>query len=427
MRGSSKSVKQRRFGLVPFGTFCLLLITLVITGCGGSDSSTSGSVETDSAETTNSEPASDSGGGEPITIGLAESFSGPFEAYDLGIVNAAKLYAEQVNKQGGIDGREVKFVQADVASDPGQGPVAAQEVIDAGAEIVLVSNDFDIGSSAAIAANQAGKLVLSAAGSPKFGVTAIGPLAFTVGTSGENDGAAAADFAYKKGWRSTYILLDDTIDYDKAYTKGFKARWTEIAGADSILGEDTFKNEDASISSQIAGIKGLSQKPDFISLSTYVPGGATAIRQIRAAGIDSPIVASEAMEGSYWLDTVPGLENFYFGAYASQNGDDSKAEVNKVSKMYEAKYGERPKLSLDFMGWTMMQLIDNAVTATGTTEGQALAEYLDELSDFESIVGPVTYTPELHITPTREMTIMENKDGKSAFVEKVTPGEVAEP
>lgn len=366
-----------------------------------------------------------SGDGEPITIGLAESFSGPFEAYDVGIVNMAKLYADEINKKGGIDGRQVKFVQSDVKSDPAQGPVAAQEVIAKGADIVFVSNDFDIGSSAAITAEGAGKLVLAAAGSPKFGVDAIGPLAFTVGTAGENDGAASADFAYNKGWRTAYVLLDDTIDYDKAYTRGFKSRWTELAGKNGIVGEDTFKNSDASLATQIAAYKALPEKPDFISLSTYVPGGATAIRQIRAAGIDVPIVASEAMEGSYWLDTVPGLKDFYYGAYASTNGDDSNEEVNRVQDLYKKKYGPS-KLSLDYMGWTMMQLVDAAVSETGSTDGKKLAEYLETLSDFESIVGPVTYTPELHITPKREMTIMENANGKSAFVEKVTPGSVPE-
>lgn len=371
---------------------------------------------------------SDSDGGSggddtsPITVGLAQSFSGPFEAYDSGIVNMVKLWAKETNADGGIDGRQVEFVESDVASDPAKGPVAAQEVIDKGADVVLVSNDFDIGSSAAITANGAGKLVFAAAGSPKFGVDAIGPLAFTIGTAAENDGYAAAEFAHdSKGWKTVYILLDDTIDYDKSYTRGFKQRWIELAGEDSILGEDTFKNSDASIASQIAKIKSLKEQPDFISLSTYVPGGATAIRQLRAAGIDIPIVASEAMEGSYWLDTVPGLKDFYFGAYASTNGDDSDEDVNRITELYTEEYGEAPTISLSYMGWAMMQVISDAIETTGSTEGEELAKHLETLTDFPTVVGVASYTPERHITAKRAMTIMENSGGKSGFVEKLEP------
>ena len=54
-----------------------------------------------------------------------------------------------------------------------------------------------------------------------------------------------------------------------------------------IVGSDTFKNDDASIASQITRIKALPKEPDAIMLCSYAPGGASAVRQIRAAGIQS--------------------------------------------------------------------------------------------------------------------------------------------
>jgi branched-chain amino acid transport system substrate-binding protein len=67
-----------------------------------------------------------------------------------------------------------------------------------------------------------------------------------------------------------------------------------------VLGEDTFLNSDASIDAQITRINGLSAEPDVIMFCSYAPGGPSAIRQLRAAGIDQPIITGESMDGDYW-------------------------------------------------------------------------------------------------------------------------------
>ena len=52
----------------------------------------------------------------------------------------------------------------------------------------------------------------------------------------------------------------------------------------SIVGSDTFKNDDASIASQITRIKELAEEPDVIMLCSVMPGAAAAVRQILGAG-----------------------------------------------------------------------------------------------------------------------------------------------
>ena len=53
-----------------------------------------------------------------------------------------------------------------------------------------------------------------------------------------------------------------------------------------LIGSDTFKNDDASIASQITRYKESAASggaPAVMIVCSYVPGAATAIRQIRAA------------------------------------------------------------------------------------------------------------------------------------------------
>ena len=78
-----------------------------------------------------------------------------------------------------------------------------------------------------------------------------------------------------------------------------------------LVGEDTFKNDDASIAAQITRIKSLPEEPDAIMLCTMMPGAVSAVKQIRAAGIKAPILNGSGMSGSYWLSAVPDLSNFF--------------------------------------------------------------------------------------------------------------------
>src|SRR3984885_16050444 len=79
----------------------------------------------------------------------------------------------------------------------------------------------------------------------------------------------------------------------------------------TLAGSDTFKNDDASIASQITRIKSLPKEPDAIMLCTMMPGAVSAIKQIRASGIKSMILNGSGVDGSYWLNAVPDLSNFY--------------------------------------------------------------------------------------------------------------------
>jgi hypothetical protein len=55
----------------------------------------------------------------------------------------------------------------------------------------------------------------------------------------------------------------------------------------------------ASCSAQITRLKAVNPAPDVIELCSYPQGGASAVRQIRAASIKTPIASDNAMDGTY--------------------------------------------------------------------------------------------------------------------------------
>jgi branched-chain amino acid transport system substrate-binding protein len=391
-------------------SWCALAVaalTFAVAACGGSDSDSSSSgssgSSSSSAKTT-----------EPIVIGAAIAKTGTFSQYDIPAYNFFKLKVDEINSAGGINGRKIKLVESDARSDPAQAKVAGERVLAQGADILLAVCDFDFGSPAALAAEKAGKVSFTlCAQSPKWGVQGIGPLSYTQSIATFSEGSVMARFADKKGYGNGFVLVDDTISYDREQCDGFKQTYKG-----KIVGEERFKNGDSSIASQITKIK--AANPDFVVMCTYPPGGPTALRQIRAAGIDIPIISGLAMEGTYWTKSVPKIGEYYVSSPVSINGDDPNAKVNEIVEKYAETYGEKPAVGLALAGYSVAEALEKALKETGgDPDGKKLADALNKFNKVPLLAGETTFTPELHVNKDRSMAILQYVDNKPKYVDQV--------
>lgn len=366
---------------------------------------------------------------KPIIIGAAVALSGFMNQYDDGPMKAAQLAIDDINASGGVLGRPLVIITVDTKTDPAQAARAGIEVLGKGAEFVITSCDFDFGGPAALAAQAQGVLVFSTCtADPKFGVQGIGNMAFTMNSGTPAQGAIMAEWAFKKkGFRSAYVLTDTIVEYTKSVCAAFKDRWIEIAGEDALAGEDTFFGNDLNVQPQITRFKANSNKPEFIYYCSGGPGGPAALRQIRAAGIDVPILSADAMDGDYWLESVPNLSEFYYPAAASIFGDDPRPAVQDFLAKYKAAYGDKPPTAQALTGYAVIQAFAIAAERAGSTDGDALRKELEKFKGESLIIGPTTYSAELHIDLTRPMTIMQIQGGKPSAVEEFKPEKVPAP
>jgi branched-chain amino acid transport system substrate-binding protein len=358
---------------------------------------------------------------EPIIIGAAIALSGVVAPYDEGPAKAMEVAVDEINAKGGVLGRPLKIIYSDTKSDIAYGSTAAQDVIDKGAAMVVVTCDYDYGGAAATVADQKGLIAFSTcAGDPKFGPAGIGPNAFTMATGAPGQAVLMAEWAYNvKGWRTAYVLLETTIAFDATWAETFKKRWTELAGPDALLGEDTFGGEDPQIASQITRIKSLPKAPDVIALCSFPPGGQAALRQIRAAGLKEPIVGSESWDGDFWLEAIPDLSNMYIVTYASVFGTDPRPAMQEFMKKFEAKHGARPITSHAVTGYSVIEAWTRAVEKAGTLETDKVREALQTFKAEPLLAGPTTFTADTHINMQRDMVVLRVEHGKQGAVEGI--------
>jgi branched-chain amino acid transport system substrate-binding protein len=354
-------------------------------------------------------------------FGLVMSFSGWFQPIDADTIAGAKLAVEEINAAGGVLGQPIEVVEFDNKSEPPLGADGAVEVIGKGAKAILFPSDFDFGAPGAYIAQQSDVIAFSGASDPKFGVQGVGPLAYSTSNASQAQGALLAEWAFnEKGFKTGYVLLDNTIAYTKSLCASMGTRWKELAGDAGLLGEDTFLNGDSSIAAQITRITSLPTKPDVIFFCSYAPGGPSAIRQMRAAGIDAAILTGESLDGDYWIGTVPDLSNFYVVNYGSKYGDDPDPAVNEFFKRFEAKYGKPADVSYGLRGYSAVQAWATAANKAGSLEGAKVAAVLDTFDKEPLVIGPTTYTPELHIQTVRPMSIIGVTGGKFSAVGRYT-------
>lgn len=355
---------------------------------------------------------------DPIIIGAAIALSGIAAPFDGDPSRAAEIAVSEINAAGGVLGRPLKIIYADTKSDFAHGAVAGEQVLDRGADIVIVTGDFDFGGGAARAANARKVIAISPfAADPKFGVRGIGPYAFTFATASVTSGALLAEFAVDQGWKTAYTLTQNTIQYDQSVTRAFRERFEELAGAGSLLGKDVFAIDDASIASQITRIKNLSEQPDVLLLSSFTPAGPAALRQIRAAGIDIPVVSAEDMDGDYWHASVPNLSNFFYVAMASIYGDGPDERVNALLKKFQDKHGGHPSTAHTITGYDVIYAVALAIERAGSTDGDAIKAEFEKFRDEQMLGGPTSFDSTRHINFKRPMVIMQVKDGEPSYVE----------
>lgn len=358
---------------------------------------------------------------ERIIVGFATAETGFMQAYDKPAQDAAMIRIAEINEAGGLLGKQIEVVNADTKTDRAEGAKAGLSVIDQGADMVVVSCDYDFGAPAALAAESNGLIsFFLCAESIKAGIQGVGPNSFSASVLAAVQGATMAEWAYtKKEARTFYRLLDTWTEYNKGICDGFDWMLPQLADA-KLVGEDTFLNEDASIAAQITRIKSLPEEPDAIMLCTMMPGAVSAIKQLRAAGINSMILNGSGVDGSYWLSAVPDLSNFFVPVQGSIYGDDPNPEVTAFNTKFKEVTGAYPSTQYTYPGYVMIDLWAKAVERAGTTETSAVVAELEKMTNEPTLVGPRTFTPELHHQNQARYLIVEVKDGKPGVVDEWT-------
>jgi branched-chain amino acid transport system substrate-binding protein len=369
-----------------------------VAGCGGSsDANQSGS----------------SGLPKEIVIGAAIGKTGYMAPYDATIAAVEQLVKE-TNAHGGIKGHPVRVIQADTHSDPQQAVVAVQQVIEEGADVLIFSGEALTAAAGSPLAEEHDKLNLSIANEPGYGPPTTGRLSFSSNSSILGEASAGASFLHDRGVRHPFLFRDTSLIYGKVDCSAFQQTWEWLGG--TIAGSADFENDDESVASQVSELR--NSGADAVVMCSYPPGGAAAIKQIRAAGIEVPILGPSAFDGTFWLKGIPSTKDIY----ATSNGSAYDPPDEATARLFEKLEGAG--VDTDVSGnllayYAAGQLILETIGETGSVDGNTLADAL-EAKPHRTINGEYRYTRDDHFA-NRTWPIYVYSSGKPRLVTKVKP------
>jgi branched-chain amino acid transport system substrate-binding protein len=300
-----------------------------------------------------------------VKIGIVDSYTGGAAAMCGDNLNGFKMYMDQVNAKGGVNGKKVNYVTRDDKFKPDVSLAMAKELVMKEEVDILVGT---ISSAATLAVSDFAKkekipFLNTGAKSEKITGAAGHRYVFSIDENTAMAGKAMAQILAKKPFIKYWIAGDD-MEYGHAITD---STWNHLKALNpkvQLLGSTWWKVGETDFGPYITAI--MSAKPDFLILgnsgasvigfqkAAKATGLAKAVPLYQHTAIDLTILEANGMEGP---EGVYGTCHYLFNYPQTP---ENKAFVAEYQKAYN-KLPSQPA----FYGYTTAQFIVKALQKIG--------------------------------------------------------------
>jgi branched-chain amino acid transport system substrate-binding protein len=384
----------------------VVVVAMLAAACGGTGETTTTaapSTETTAAPSTETTGAGGPATGEPIKIGLSNSLTGFSAAPGASIDKGAKLEVENINANGGINGRPLELIEYDDKSDVPTALANINKLIQ-GDKVFATIGPF------AQFMQEAARQIAEQTQTPMVGdgPATLEQLAGTQYQWSVMTAAAPppqADAVEKiikaNGWKNV-LGLGDVLSIDQ--------ETLDVIAKDAATGGYTFTKMPDSFGLDQQDFQPILNKimeqynklkPDAIVLYVNPLGFPPLYKGLRSLNVTQPILAGtacahpaifamgpQAVEGALVMDSG--------GSVNPQALPDSwpikKLQLD-FAQRYQAKYGEMP----DFFaadGSDMVTVLAAAMKQAGAVDKTKVQQALINLKDLPTLEGLMTFSPD---------------------------------
>ncbi len=357
----------------------------------------------ESAESGGGQAAPDDSG--PITIGAVLDITGAGASLGVPERQALELLAEQLQAEGGIDGREVELIIEDDQSTEDGAAQAMNKLVNQD-EVDIVLGASRTGPSLAM------RPVAESSQVPMISLAANQAIvegSEWVFKSAQNDRVVIermVEYMSAQGWSTVGLARDAS-----GFGEGVQEMFDEV-GAEAgikVVAVERFAPDATDFTAQMVNLRDAGA--DVNVIWGIPPAAGLAQRAYAQLGITTPVMQSHGIGNQVFLDTAGDAANGLVAplgrlVVADQlPADDPQKEViTAFIEDYTAKYDEGPSTFAGhaYDGW---QLAVDALREAGT-DPQALRDHLEGVTDFVGISGTFTMTPEDHSGLTKEALVL---------------------
>lgn len=238
------------------------------------------------------------------------------------------------------------------------------------------------------------------------------PFAFRACFIDPFQGQVAAKFALNDlKVKTAVIFYDKANPYTVGLTDAFKANFEK--GGGKVISLESYAAQDTDFSAVMTKVAGMN--PDMLYLPDYYPKASLIAKAAKDKGLKVPMVGGDGWDSDELDYNL--LDGHFFTAHYS--ADDSRPEVQKFVKEFQAKYGERPD-SFAALVYDATNILLEAIRKAGSNDGEAIRKAMQELQGFPAVGGAITFDKDGN--PIKAATILKVSNKKTYdFVTAIQP------
>ena len=358
-----------------------------------------------------------SAGGEtgPIKVGVYMDLSGQTSSFGQSSVNGIRMAAEEINKAGGVNGRQIELVVEDDQGRPEQAATVVTKLINQDRVHAVLGEVASSNSLAAAPIAQQARVPMITPSSTNPKVTQVGDYIFRVCFIDPFQGEVMAKFAANTlKAKKAAILLDVNSDYSRGLAQFFENSFSGLGG--QIIQKQSYTQTDRDFSGQLTAIR--SANPDVIYVPGYYGQVGVIAKQAKQLGINSPLLGGDGWDAPQLWDLGGTALN---GAFISNHYsiDDPSPAIQKFVGDYKARYSGLAPDAIAALGYDAMKGLADAITRAGTTNGPKLRDAIAQTKNLAGVTGNISIDNERNAV--KPAVVLELQNGKFVYKETITP------
>ena len=318
-------------------------------------------------------------------IGVMMPLSGDGAAYGLPIQKAFKIALDEVNANGGVNGKKLEPIYEDSKCNPKDGNAAAQKLVNINRVKIIVGGVCSGETLGASPITEANKVILFSPSATSPDITKAGDFVFRDAPSDAYAGVVASNYAYNDLNAKKAAIISESTDYAQGLRKVFKENFAKSGG--EIVADETYNPEDTDFRTQVTKVK--AANPDVVYLVPQAPPkGILLIKQLKEAGVTTQLLTAEVLVGRNIVkDNAADMEGLI--------GIEQKVDVkNPKTAALLAKYKEQTGEEAPFPGYMagtydIVYLLSDAISKNGY-DSEKIRDYLYQVKDYDGAVGKLT-------------------------------------
>ena len=348
-----------------------------------------------------------------VKIGGVAPLSGSVAVYGVECKNGIDLAVEEINAAGGINGAKIVFICEDDEGDAAKSVNAYKKLVSKDKARIVIGSLTSGCTLAITQLAQAQKVLQIAPAATAPAITDAGNFIFRTCFIDPFQGRVGGKFAADNlGCKKAAILYDIGNDYSVGLMENFEKEFKAQGG--SVVAKESYGTGDKDFNAQLTKIK--AANPDVVYLPDYYGTVALIAKQLRAQGINTPIVGADGWDGLTENAGDEVLNGYYSNHYAE---DSTSPAVQKFVKAFQKKYNKAPN-SFAALGYDSVYMLKDAMLKAGTTKDSEKIRAAYESTNGDYVTGHITFDAKRNPVKSAVMIKLVKKDGKLAAAYEAT-------